>query len=360
MNNSTSFSQCEQEHQISLKPILYSAEACKLGIYNNKPMEIYLRNDLENENLHASIRDQAIKYFNVRNIPWHSVGHLISSQSCCVNLVFPFMQHPDQLKSVLQKLGYPVKEVLPFELDILNRLHTAGWKLNLDSNPREQCPPHYIAFEWIGAKNYLRELRGPNVCGDTTRGRGHRFSSVDFAVRFRQTDGRIQIVMSEWKYTESYPENNSKQTSDTGTDRLERIYRQSLDKSDCQIRLPCGVKYEDLFFDPFDQMMRHQLLTSAMQREQEMGADIVSYLHIAPKANTELVKRITSPKLKRLGNSIYEVWHQLVVPGRFQHCFLEDFLKAAVSHAPNEGWADFVTRRYEGVAASVKSSKLGK
>lgn len=335
----------EQQRQIALKTRLFSAEACEPGTYEDKLTPVCLRDHLKHENLHASSRNQALEYFDVRGISWHSMGHLTSSQSCCVNIVFPFFQRPDLLKSLLEEIGYSVQEVLPFEFDFITNLKAAGWKMR-HGDVGGQSTPHHIAFEWIGAKNYLKELWGKNVCGDTTRTRGGRFSSVDFAIRFRRNDGRIQIVLIEWKYTESYTKNRSKRFSDSKTDRLERIYRKSLEREDCQIQLPSGIQFEDLFFDPFDQMMRHQLLASAMECAHEMSADIVSYLHVAPRSNAELVNRITSPKLKDHGDSIYEVWHYLVAPDRFHHCFLEDFVRAATKHAPDESWSDFVRHRY--------------
>ena len=75
-----------------------------------------------------------------------------------------------------------------------------------------------------------------------------------------------------------------------GTDRLD-IYRPSLEAPGCQIALN-GASKEALFFDPFDQLMRQQLLCSAMEREGEMGADVVSLLHIVPAANREFLGRV--------------------------------------------------------------------
>ncbi len=33
---------------------------------------------------------------------------------------------------------------------------------------------------------------------------GANFTSADFAFRFRENDGRIHLVLGEWKYTEEY------------------------------------------------------------------------------------------------------------------------------------------------------------
>lgn len=340
------FAAREQQRQIALKQQLYSTAACEPGNYGGRPTPICLRDDLASENLHASIRNESLRYFHDRSIPWHSVGHLTSSQACCVNLVFPFLHHPDLLKCVLQKIGYQVEEVLPFEMDNLAAMRDAGWPLGRSSLGEEAINPHYIAFEWIGAKNYLGELKGRNVCGDTTRSRGEHFTSVDFAVRFRRPDRKMQIVLAEWKYSESYLNAKCTKVSKSGTNRLDRIYRRSLEMEDCQIHLPAGVDFDALFFDPFYQMMRHQLLSSAMEHAQEMDADIVSYLHIAPRTNKELVNEVTSPALKKHGDTIYEVWSSLVADQRFHNCFLEDFVQAATMNAPCAGWAEFVTHRY--------------
>lgn len=336
----------EQQRQIALKPQLYSAAACEPGLYKRKRTPICLRNDFASENLYASIRNESLRYFQDRRIPWHSVGHLTSSQACCVNLVFPFMNCPDLLKCVLQEIGYQVEDVLPFELDDLATLRAAGWTLCASTLDEHAITPHYIAFEWIGAKNYLGELTGRNVSGDTTRTRGQNFTSVDFAVRFRRPDKKIQTVLAEWKYTEAYTKARSKKLSKTGTNRLDRIYRRSLDAPGCQIQMPEGIPFEALFFNPFDQMMRQQLLASAMEQSREMNSDIVSYLHIAPLVNTELVNDVTSESLERLGDTIYDVWNELVPNERFQNCYLENFLQIAIDHRPSDAWAEFVETRY--------------
>jgi len=91
------------------------------------------------------------------------------------------------------------------------------------------------------------------------------------------------------------------------TDRLEEFYRRHLEHPDCQI-VTGTAGLDALFFDPFDQLMRQQLLCSAMEREHEMDADVVSLLHIAPKANGELLGRVTSPRLQEIGNDVHGIW----------------------------------------------------
>ena len=121
---------------------------------------------------------------------------------------------------MLLGLGFDVAEMLAFDLD----------------RARSGENPAYVAFEWIGERNYLREGRGGNVAEDDARTRGHHFTSLDFAFRFRRSDGLIQIVAGEWKHTERYTNEKNMRFSDNGTDRL-KTYKRPLEAADCQIDL---------------------------------------------------------------------------------------------------------------------------
>ena len=279
-----SFRDREKKRLVPLKSRLFSAEACEPGRYLGKPRDFCLRDDRSSENLHGSIRDEAIDYFSECNIPWHDgltanrrkdrpSNHLCCSQSACGNFWFPYVRSPENLAEVLRGLEYDVAEVLPLELDA----------------PLSDGARPYVAFEWIGKRNYLNETSGGRVAADDSRTRGANFTSVDFAIRFRQGDGSIHIIAGEWKYSENYANDKNIRYAKSGTDRLE-IYGPSLEMPGCQVALQ-GVTPEALFFDPFDQLMRQQLLASAMERETEMGAKIVSLLHVAPSGNTELMGR---------------------------------------------------------------------
>ena len=327
------FKDREKRRLVDLKPRLFSAAACKSGVYGKCERDFCLHKDQAKENLHASIRDEALRYFSERGIRWHDGGnepsnHLCCSQSCCVNFWFPFIDAPKQLAQVLRGLGYEVAKMLPFELD----------------EHGNSCP--YVAFEWIGERNYLGEGRG-----NGRRTRGAYFTSLDFAFRFLRSDGRIQIVAGEWKYTESYGVGTKKQISPHRTDRLNCIYRPALEDRRCQISQIKGGRLapEDLFFDPFYQLMRQQLLCSFMEGH-EMEADIVSLLHVAPKANRELMARVTSPALQSYGSDIHEVWGKLVKSGRFcGKSVEEDLLPLVCRYAPDAQWGDYMQLRYGGM-----------
>ena len=230
-------------------------------------------------------------------------------------------------------MGYDVAEMLPFDADTMPP----------DDDHR------YVAFEWIGTRNYLIERIRDTVAEDAERQRGQNFTSLDFACRFRRSDGLIQIVVGEWKYTERYANGRCIQHSRSGTDRLEEIYAPALDAPDCQIRLG-RLPREALFFDPLDQLMRQQLLCSAMERHGEMGADIVSLLHVAPAANRDFMGRVTSPELRRVGGDVHEIWKTLVKPGRFMGVNVEDLVPMVCRNGPGSEWAAYMTMRYGGMA----------
>ena len=327
----------EKDRLAPLKPDLFTERACAWGTYQGKARKFCLSDDRAKENLHPSIREEALRYFRERGIKWHRgigdgpTNHLCCSQSCCVNFWMPFIHAPDRLARVLRGLGYDVAEVLPFTLD---RVGT-----------RNICP--HVAFEWIGERNYLRELARGSVAGDDGRTRGAGFTSLDLAFRFRRSDGGIEILLGEWKYTENYARGKNLRYSKSDTDRL-AIYRPALEHEGCQIILG-NVPPEALFFDPFDQLMRQQLLCSAMERHREMGADVVSLMHIAPAANGEFMGRVTSPVLQSAGSDIHEIWSSLVKPGRFRGFDVEDVLGLVCEHAPDPEWARYMRRRYGGM-----------
>ena len=208
----------------------------------------------------------------------------------------------------------------------------------------------FVSFEWIGYRNYLGEKIPPN----RTRTRGANFTSADAAVRFEHKDGLRQLALIEWKYTESYG-STSVQISKAGTDKL-TIYLHLLNKSDCLLNKDLLPDYGSLFFEPFYQLMRQQLLAHEMEKAHELGAKVVSLLHIAP-AHNEDFRRITSPGLKclHLGESATDVWKKLVLsPDRFTSVSTENlFGQFPVEKFPELAtWGKYIAARYPWVRAT--------
>jgi hypothetical protein len=201
-----------------------------------------------------------------------------------------------------------------------------------------------VSFEWIGEQNYLRE-RGNS--------RGSFRTNVDVIFRFRTIDGRVRIVLTEWKYCESYRAARSLRFSKRGTDRA-AIYYPCLTEDRCQIELPGTFDFENLLFDPFDQMMRNQLLASAMERHQEMGANRVSLWHISPKGNEGFLNPVLSKRIAGDGPcSVSAIWGKLSKPGRFLSTPLEDIIPVLVASAPHTAWSKYINLRYGGIGQFV-------
>jgi len=332
--------------------MIFGKTAGKLeGTYNNIKYPFCLPDNLSDHNLHESIRKVAIDYFRLRSIPWHDgkpykdfqtgdlikngnpSNHTCCSQSQCVNVLFPFRRDPDALRMLLNKMDFDVSTCLP----ILN-----------DQGEHDAL----VGFEWIGAHNYLMEYQGgrPSRCNERTR--GAHFTSADFIIRFKETDAKIHVILGEWKYTEDYKSTKSKALGSSGITRL-NIYRPYI--KDPGLHIPRKTKLEDLLFEPFYQMMRLQLLASAMEKPVpgenggEMDSDIVSVLHVSPAANEGLRNTITSPALKSFGNNMYEVWTQVAPEERFHHFDSEKLIDIATSEAIPKGfdtWAEWMRRRY--------------
>src|SRR3954447_19239416 len=125
------------------------------------------------------VREAALALFAELEIPWHAgVGagpsnHLLSSQVQCVNALGQMVAEPSRLVSAFgERLG--IDEVLEIE------------------------PGRFLTFEYIGEEDLLHEAVGGK------RTRGAYSTSVDAAFLHRATDGDVELVLVEWKYTEQY------------------------------------------------------------------------------------------------------------------------------------------------------------
>lgn len=339
------FRTAQKRHQqsVAAKHVTQKALA-QQGTYRGKPRPFCIADDHSDENLFEGFRSAALNYFDDRGIGWHAgskrlgksggcttrtpSNHLCCSQTCCVNFWFGFQRDKGRLEKVLRGLGFSVAEVLP---------------IGNDKTLRDGAPP-LVGFEWIGQRNYLREGPGNMPVNDESRMRGKVATSADLIFRFRREDDRVQVVLGEWKYTEHYPMGRSLRYSRAKTDRL-GTYGSRLRAPGSPFELR-KVPDEALFYAPFDQLMRLQLLAIEMERARELDADIVSVAHFAPRANRQLMRRITSPQLAHLGATVHDVWRALV-KDRFEGLYVDDqLLPLLVSHASDAKWAQYVQLRY--------------
>lgn len=218
------------------------------GVYKDSPRSFCIPLEYAEQNLVPEIRESARAHFAEHSIKWHDgqngkpSNHLCDSMVCCVNFLFPFADKPEALASVLRPLFPELEKMLPIE---------SG---------------KYVSFEWIGEKNYL----GEKITCNGQRTRGANFTSADAIVIFERNDKKRQIVLIEWKYTESYGGTFLK-IAPSGTDRSE-IYRHLFDSPDCPINKELLPSFTVLFYEPFYQFMRQQFLAHEMEKVHEMGA----------------------------------------------------------------------------------------
>lgn len=271
-------------------------------------------------NLNPGIRDIAARYFSNNAIAWHQhAAHGLSSQVCCLNFLMPLATRPELLAHLVQSaLGGDLPEMLEVE-----------------KGPDGE--PWFVGFEWIGRKDYLNEWPRTGVPK-----RGANVTSADTVLRFRQA-GRIETLLIEWKYTESYgtpPEPKRE------AERLRR-YQSIAFAPFGPVRSDTGLKLTDLFWEPFYQLFRQQMLASRMQTEQEDGAERVRVLHIASAGNRRLT-RVTSPAMRPLGDNAFKVYRSLLAnPDDFVSRSTESLFSSLIADAPvDDGWATYLRNRY--------------
>lgn len=295
------------------------------GMYRGKPRPFCLPLSFAEYNLFEGVRDGVRRYFDETQIEWHDgkngnpSNHLCDSQVCCVNFLYPFARQPSALADLLRPLYPDIKDML-----------------------RVQPDDRFVVHEWIGEQNYL----GEKISRKGKRTRGANFTSADAGVMFQRQDGSRQFVLIEWKYTEAYSPVNLK-LSRSGTDRT-AIYGHLFNRDDFPLDKSILPSFESLFFEPFYQLMRQQLLANEMEIAGEQGANVVSLLHIAPRHNPSFQK-VTSPALQTLGSSVTGVWRKLVKnPDRFRSVSVEEMFGGfqVRRHPEVQSWWQYISNRY--------------
>ena len=303
------------------------------------PLSFILPDGHEDENLFEDIRAPGRAYFRAKGIPWHSddadrpSGHLLDSQVFCVNFLFPFVREPQALFELIRRIYPEAQEVLEL---------ASG--------------EGHVAFEWIGDEDHLGEW--PEGGLPT---RGSMATSADAALRFRRKDGLVHAVLIEWKYTESYPPSEDYAPDELpyagqqGSTRLKRNYSEIFYEADGPIDSG-RVNLLDLFFEPLYQLMRQQMLAYEMDRHRELGADIITVLHISP-AHNDALQLVTPERLRESypGIPLTSLWPTLLRPRpdglpRFKAITTGALFAAAGHELPVslEPWWAYVSDRYAG------------
>ena len=268
------------------QPAPYVHQDARVG---TTPFDFCIPPQFARYNLLPEVRDTASSLFAELGIPWHAgVGsgpsnHLVSSQVQCVNALAQMVVDPTRIVRAFGELLGTV-EVLEIE------------------------PGRYLTFEYIGPEDFFGEVPG----GD--RIRGAHCTSVDAAFLHRTEEGIVELVLIEWKYTESY----RVRRPEPGRDKI-RLGRYSAAVADPDGPIRGDLLPFDLLLDePFYQLVRQQLLAHALEQSGAEGASRVRIVHVLSPSNQEYQRSLARPEHRVLGDSVSEVWRQLLRrPDRF-------------------------------------------
>jgi hypothetical protein len=200
----------------------------------------------------------------------------------------------------------------------------------------------YIAFEWIGNTNYLKEE--PKIGDYRQRGAGN--TSIDAMMMYETIKGKKVILLIETKYSESYGTSYKRFRSD-GTDRL-LTYEKLFYCTTSPIKHDIAPNLADFLYEPFYQLLRHTLLAKQIMKAGKPKVNKVQVVQLTVSKNMDILK-VTSPHFRQLGKTTYEVWNKLLKePSTFSHISAERFFKGInlTNHRELEPWVLYMANRY--------------
>ena len=233
-------------------------------------------------NLLPDIRTAALELFATEHIYWHAAindgptNHLLSSQVQCVNALAPGITGAEFVRTAFGSV-LPIAEVLEVE------------------------PGRFLTFEYIGEHDYLHERVG------MTRDRGSMTTSVDAAIKYRSNAGAIELALIEWKYTEDYRGHSL--TPPRGAPREDR-YRFLWDDPHNPLRRDV-IPYEDMFVEPFYQLMRQQLLAWSIERDATSEFESARVVHICPTQNIGVHGALNRESHHAAGEDVLTIWAEV-------------------------------------------------
>jgi len=237
-------------------------------IYGGKAKEDILKEGINN--VFLDIRQEVVEYFKKNEISfWHigkespsePSGHLLSSQICCINHLFPIRHDKENVLKIAKKVNPDFVNVLPITTD--------------------KYMPGYIQFESVSDKDHLNE-DGPT--------RGSHCTSVDALIYAEHKNGDKYIIPIEWKYTELF-DNEDKSVGEKGKERLDRYVKRvpNLIPNSKYLKKPEQEYENSIYFrETFYQLMRQTLWAEQMlvhKDSETIKADDYIHVHIIPSEN---------------------------------------------------------------------------
>jgi hypothetical protein len=277
------------------------------GIYGKKRYDFALKNTVLN--LWDGIREDALEYFKKYNITWWDGGEdktptslLHSSQVACLNHLYWLRVRKDAALKVIQSLRPDIVDV-------------------------EQVDEGYVEFEVTGADTH-------NYLGERSNNRGANATAFDAIMVGKRSSGKNILIAIEWKYTEKYGK------EDLYKEVREKAYGPLLERDDCPIMIR---EKQNLYFEPFYQLMRQTLLAWKMVEAGEHGCDEYIHIHVIPEGNKELLK--TTQKLP--GDSLTEAWQGVLKePERYRKLDPQELLNPVVGLPDTKSIVLYLEARY--------------
>jgi hypothetical protein len=231
------------------------------GFFRGKNYPFVLQNGINN--LYPTLRSEIIEYFMKNKIAWWGgfspTNHTLSSQIACINHLFSIRCDKESVLKIVQRIVPDIADVLIIGTD--------------------KYKPEYIQFEAVSDTDRLNEQ---------TSTRGSNCTSLDALIYAILNDGRKTLVPIEWKYVESYG-NDDKAKGEKGATRKAR-YTDLINSSNQLVSNSHDVYY----YEPFYQLMRQTLWAEQMvtyKDSETIQADDYIHLHIIPTENGELLRK---------------------------------------------------------------------
>ena len=195
--------------------------------------------------------------------------HTLSSQIACINHLFPLRKNRAAVLALAQSIDPEFESVEILEND-----------KGLDG---------YISFEVVSATDHLNEKRGQDMLK-----RGALCTSID-AVILAKKKGKHVLLTIEWKYVESYTNEDKSQNVGDKTSGNTRLRRYSgLIQNSKQLKSLDNYRGSIYFFEPFYQLMRQTLWAEQMVKHKDnevIKADDYIHVHVVPTENKELLQK---------------------------------------------------------------------
>lgn len=210
-------------------------------------------------------------YFAENGIGWWGgdvpTTHTLSSQISCINHLFPLRKNREAVLALARSIDSEFDGVEILEND--------------------KGKDGYISFEVVSATDHLNEKRGQ----DNLK-RGALCTSID-AVILAKKKGKHVLLTIEWKYVESYGNEDKSKNVEGKTSGDTRLRRYSgLIQESEQLKSVDNYRGSVYFFEPFYQLMRQTLWAEQMvkhKKDEVIKADDYIHVHVVPRGNKELL-----------------------------------------------------------------------